>query len=236
MISFIARMTHSASAHADESKPSNRYDEESEHKSETPLLPPAPAPSPSMWDLPVHGADAALFAVLQDYATRLLHELPTDEPSLVTQLKAQMRGELRGGDPSVGKLARRMGIGERTLQLMDLDDPLRLAITKLKGRRRAYGPAAPDERQSEDGNGQVRLAVRIGGHFAGGRVSPEASGARRNVPASGGSVQICGDRIDLSRDESLRLRDSTRRTPQSGRVGQYPGAGRLTLQHQHDPG
>ncbi len=70
----------------------------------------------SSWDLPVRGADAALFSVLQDHATRLLAELPTEEPSLVTQLKAHLREELRGGDPSMRKLARRTGMGERTLQ------------------------------------------------------------------------------------------------------------------------
>lgn len=70
----------------------------------------------SSWDLPVRGADAALFSVLEDHATRLLNELPPHQPPLVTQLKAQLRGELRGGDPTMGKLARGMGMGERTLQ------------------------------------------------------------------------------------------------------------------------
>ncbi|MBL4683028.1 MAG: AraC family transcriptional regulator [Nannocystaceae bacterium] len=70
----------------------------------------------STWDLPVRGADAALFAVLEDHAAHLLAQRPTEEPSLVSQLKAHLHRELRGGDPSMRSVARQMGMGERTLQ------------------------------------------------------------------------------------------------------------------------
>lgn len=68
------------------------------------------------WEQPLRTADPALFSVLEDHAQRLLAELPTDDGALVTKLRAVLRQELRGGDASIGHVARRLGLGERTLQ------------------------------------------------------------------------------------------------------------------------
>lgn len=70
----------------------------------------------SSWELPVRGADPALFSVLEDHARRLLAELPADDGALATRLRAVLRQELRGGDASIAHVARRLGLGERTLQ------------------------------------------------------------------------------------------------------------------------
>ncbi len=69
------------------------------------------------WDLPVRGANAALFGVLEEHAARLLSELPSAQPpSLVDNVKATLREELGGGDVSAAHVAKRLGFGERTLQ------------------------------------------------------------------------------------------------------------------------
>jgi AraC-like DNA-binding protein len=68
------------------------------------------------WSLPVRGADPALSSVLEDHAQRLVAELPTEDGALLTRLRAVLREELRGGDASIGHVARRLALGERTLQ------------------------------------------------------------------------------------------------------------------------
>lgn len=71
----------------------------------------------SSWALRIEGANAALFSVLDDHARRLLDELPPDEDSaLIRQLRGALAEELRGGDTSVAHVAKRLGLGERTLQ------------------------------------------------------------------------------------------------------------------------
>ncbi len=69
------------------------------------------------WSLPVSGANAALFSVLDDHATRLLDEIATEQPpSLLHRVDAILQQELRGGDASAGHVAKQLGLGERTLQ------------------------------------------------------------------------------------------------------------------------
>lgn len=69
------------------------------------------------WDLPVSGSNSALFGVLEEHATRLLNELPSAKlPSLLDKVRAVLRAELGGGDVSAVHVARRLGLGERTLQ------------------------------------------------------------------------------------------------------------------------
>ena len=79
------------------------------------------------WDRPVHGADPALFSVLEDHAERLLAELPAPEPPLVSRLRAVLREELRGGDVGVEHVARRLALGARTLQRRLEDEGVRFA-------------------------------------------------------------------------------------------------------------
>lgn len=69
------------------------------------------------WETPVSGANAALFGVLEDHASRLLAEVaPLEPPGLLSRLRAVIREELRGGDIQAAHIARRLGLGERTLQ------------------------------------------------------------------------------------------------------------------------
>ncbi|TPV96181.1 MAG: AraC family transcriptional regulator [Myxococcales bacterium FL481] len=70
----------------------------------------------SSWKQAVRGADGALFSVLDDHARRLLGEVPEDEPGFLDSLQAELRGRLRGGDTSVGVVAKAMGMSDRTLQ------------------------------------------------------------------------------------------------------------------------
>ena len=62
------------------------------------------------------GSEPALLSVLEDHAHRLLAELPPDEPALVGRVRRLLAQELRGGDASIENLARRLGLGARTLQ------------------------------------------------------------------------------------------------------------------------
>jgi AraC-like DNA-binding protein len=69
------------------------------------------------WDRPVSGSDSALFGVLEEHATRLLHELSNAQPpSLLDRVRGVLREELSGGDVSAVHVAKRLGVGERTLQ------------------------------------------------------------------------------------------------------------------------
>ncbi len=75
------------------------------------------AVSRETWNLPVIGSNAALFGVLEEHATRLLGELPSDPPpSLLDSVRAVLREELGGGNVGAVYVAKRLGLGERTLQ------------------------------------------------------------------------------------------------------------------------
>ena len=68
------------------------------------------------WDLPVTGANHALFSILEDHAGRLLAELPDRAPTFVESLRARLRAQLRGGDVAISAVAKAMAMSERTLQ------------------------------------------------------------------------------------------------------------------------
>lgn len=68
------------------------------------------------WALPVRGADPGLSSVLEDHAQRLVAELPREDAELLPRLREVLREELRGGDASITHVARRLALGERTLQ------------------------------------------------------------------------------------------------------------------------
>lgn len=74
----------------------------------------------SLWDTPVTSANPVLYELLRDYAHRLLHELPRP-PSLREQVAEAIRAELRVGPATLEQVARRLGVGARTLQRR-LDD------------------------------------------------------------------------------------------------------------------
>jgi AraC-like DNA-binding protein len=71
--------------------------------------------SRTIWDQPIEASDGALFSVLEEHA-RLLSERVPPTAGLVGRVREAIATELTGGDPSLGHVARRLALGERTLQ------------------------------------------------------------------------------------------------------------------------
>lgn len=69
----------------------------------------------SVWDTPRSSEDSVLFSVLEEYAALLL-ETPRPPASLVNDVRRAIAAELRGGDPSVQRVAKSLGMSPRTLQ------------------------------------------------------------------------------------------------------------------------
>jgi AraC-like DNA-binding protein len=67
------------------------------------------------WDLRLPSADPALFATLDAHARRALAEA-TGAGELAGRVRAAIAAALEGSAPSVGDVARRLGLSERTLQ------------------------------------------------------------------------------------------------------------------------
>jgi AraC-like DNA-binding protein len=67
------------------------------------------------WDMAVTGADSSLFGVLEEHAKLLVARLPRCE-GFVGTVRAVIGQELRGGDPSLDHVARKLAMGSRTLQ------------------------------------------------------------------------------------------------------------------------
>jgi AraC-like DNA-binding protein len=69
----------------------------------------------SFLSLPIAKADASLCAVLDRHAEELLAKFPPRD-SVVDQVRGIIAGELRGGDPSLERVADQLGVTPRTLQ------------------------------------------------------------------------------------------------------------------------
>jgi AraC-like DNA-binding protein len=69
----------------------------------------------SFLSLPIAKADASLCAVLDRHAEELLAKFPPRD-SLVDRVRGLITGELRGGDPSLDRVADQIGLTPRTLQ------------------------------------------------------------------------------------------------------------------------
>jgi AraC-like DNA-binding protein len=65
--------------------------------------------------LPVRPYDSSLAKVLDRYASEIMERLPTHSDT-VAAVRRLVADELRGGVPSLGTIARRLGMSERTLQ------------------------------------------------------------------------------------------------------------------------
>jgi AraC-like DNA-binding protein len=65
--------------------------------------------------LPVVRADPALSAILDRHAAELLRKLPPAQ-TLSQRARALLAAELRGGDPTLERIAPKLGIGDRTLR------------------------------------------------------------------------------------------------------------------------
>jgi AraC-like DNA-binding protein len=92
------------------------------------------------WAQPNAGGDRSLFEVLDRHAAMLLAELPVpSSSSLIADVRVALGAELRGGDPTLDRVAARMGMSGRTLQRRldeqslrfgELVDEVRAALAK----------------------------------------------------------------------------------------------------------
>ncbi len=67
------------------------------------------------WDTPCAGSDPALFSVLDAHARMLLDQLPR-AADIAGRVSEAIAGELRGGNPRLESVARRLAMSPRTLQ------------------------------------------------------------------------------------------------------------------------
>jgi AraC-like DNA-binding protein len=67
------------------------------------------------WETSTSGALPGVLSVLREHAELLLSRLPRG-PDLVERTRRAIGGRLRGGDPSIGSVARELGMSERSLQ------------------------------------------------------------------------------------------------------------------------
>lgn len=70
---------------------------------------------PAVWDAPRPGSDALLTAILEDHAALLVDRIPR-RVGVVADVRRVLAAELRGGDPSVDRVAKTLGMSARTLQ------------------------------------------------------------------------------------------------------------------------
>lgn len=94
--------------------------------------------SRAVWSTARTGGDPALFAVLDTHAKMLLDRLPSSS-DIVTRVRGAIEAELRGGNPRLEAVARRLALSPRTLQrrladegvlFNDLLDEMRLHVAK----------------------------------------------------------------------------------------------------------
>ena len=74
-----------------------------------------------VWDMPRTGGDPDLFSVLDTHAKMLLDQRPgpagpADPADIVARVREAIESELRGGDPKLESVARRLAMSPRTLQ------------------------------------------------------------------------------------------------------------------------
>ena len=91
-----------------------------------------------VWDMPRTGGNPDLFSVLDSHARMLLGQRSTP-PDIVGRVREAIEAELRGGDPRLESIARRLAMSARTLQrrlrehgvvFNDLLDDLRFQAAK----------------------------------------------------------------------------------------------------------
>lgn len=68
-----------------------------------------------VWDTPRTGSDPTLFAILDTHARMLMEQLPGPS-DLVGRVREAIENELRGGDPKLESISRRLAMSSRTLQ------------------------------------------------------------------------------------------------------------------------
>lgn len=68
-----------------------------------------------VWDMPRTGGDPDLFSVLDSHARMLLEKRPAAD-DIVARVRGAIESELRGGDPRLESIAKRLAMSPRTLQ------------------------------------------------------------------------------------------------------------------------
>lgn len=68
-----------------------------------------------VWNAPRTGADPALFSLLDTHAKMLVGQLPSDT-GIVGRVREAIEAELRGGDPRLESIAKRLAMSARTVQ------------------------------------------------------------------------------------------------------------------------
>jgi AraC-like DNA-binding protein len=68
-----------------------------------------------VWDTPRTGSDPNLFSVLDTHARMLLDQIPSPA-DVVGRVRESIEAELRGGNPKLESIARRLAMSPRTLQ------------------------------------------------------------------------------------------------------------------------
>jgi len=77
----------------------------------------------NVWDTPRSGSNPALFSVLDEHARMLLAKRPVSD-DMASRVRDAIETELRGGNPELESIARKLAMSGRTLQRRLKDDGL----------------------------------------------------------------------------------------------------------------
>ena len=82
--------------------------------------------SRAVWDTPVERGDSGLAAVLDRHAQMLIAQLPQVSDA-IAEVRATIQDQLKGGDPTLNTVARKLGTSRRSLQRRLADENLTYA-------------------------------------------------------------------------------------------------------------
>jgi len=84
--------------------------------------------------IPMARPEPELCAVLERHANALVRDLPRAAPNIAERVRRAIMSELRDGAPPVTRVAKRLGIGARTLQrrLAEADTPFRALMEETR--------------------------------------------------------------------------------------------------------
>lgn len=77
----------------------------------------------AVWDTPVQRSDSGLAAVLERHAQMMMAQLPRASDA-IERVRVAIQGELKGGDPSLENVARKLGTSRRSMQRRLADEGL----------------------------------------------------------------------------------------------------------------
>ena len=166
-----------------------------------------------VWDTPRTESNAALFSVLETHARMLLEQLPGAD-DIVGRVREAIAAELRGGDPKLESIAKRLAMSPRTLQrrLRDQSDGVQRRagrdafscgeiLPRAQGRRRHRGRLSAGIRRAKLVQPRVQALVRPDAH---------------RVSRSGGRALVARRRPLMSRKDK-KLSPSDKRSSDMSR-------------------